>query len=89
VCVGKVVAAVKAKGGEILITADHGNSDQMLDHGQVWTAHSLNPVPLIYVTDKQNVQLRDGGVLADITPTMLEILNIPKPKEFTQDSLLK
>ena len=87
-CVGKVVAAFKAKGGEVLITADHGNSDQMLEHGEVWTAHSLNPVPLIYVTEKK-VQLRDGGVLADITPTMLSILGIPKPKEFTQDSLIK
>lgn len=89
ICVGKVVAAFQAKGGEVLITADHGNSDQMLDHGQVWTAHSLNPVPLIYVTENKNVQLREGGVLADITPTMLDILNIPKPQEFTQESLLK
>ena len=89
VCVGKTVAAARAKGFEILITADHGNSDQMLEHGEVWTAHSLNPVPLIYVTDKQNIKLRDDGVLADITTTMLDILKIPTPKEFTQATLIK
>jgi 2,3-bisphosphoglycerate-independent phosphoglycerate mutase len=87
-CAGRLVAAIREQGGELLITADHGNSDQMLQDGKVWTAHSLNPVPLIYVTDKKNLTLRDGGVLADIAPTMLEILGIPKPQEFTGRSLL-
>ncbi|GBR74413.1 2,3-bisphosphoglycerate-independent phosphoglycerate mutase [Candidatus Termititenax aidoneus] len=87
-CAGRLVAAVQEQGGELLITADHGNSDQMLQNGEVWTAHSLNPVPLIYVTDQKNRTLRSGGVLADIAPTMLEILGIPQPKEFTGRSLL-
>jgi len=88
-CAGRIVTAVQTAGGEALITADHGNSDQMLQDGQVWTAHSLNPVPLIYVTDKKNVKLADGGVLADVAPTMLEILGIEKPREFTGQSLLR
>ncbi|GBR77062.1 2,3-bisphosphoglycerate-independent phosphoglycerate mutase [Candidatus Termititenax persephonae] len=87
-CVGRLVDAVRAQGGELLITADHGNSDQMLRDGEVWTAHSLNPVPLIYVTDRRDSALQDGGVLADIAPTMLEILGIEKPREFTGRSLL-
>ena len=87
-CVGKLVETVRAQGGTLLITADHGNSDQMLQDGKVWTAHSMNPVPLIYVTDKK-AALRDGGALADVAPTMLEILGIPQPAEFTGRSLLK
>jgi 2,3-bisphosphoglycerate-independent phosphoglycerate mutase len=87
-CIGQIVAAVQAQGGELLITADHGNSDQMLLNGAVWTAHSLNPVPLIYVTPRKDVILTDG-VLADIAPTMLEILGIARPPEFTGRSLIK
>ncbi|MDR2431855.1 MAG: 2,3-bisphosphoglycerate-independent phosphoglycerate mutase [Candidatus Margulisbacteria bacterium] len=88
-CLGQVIEAVQAAGGEALITADHGNSDQMLKNGKVWTAHSLNPVPLIYVTGRKNVKLADGGVLADVAPTMLEILGIERPREFTGRSLLE
>lgn len=88
-CVGRVVQAVQAAGGEVLITADHGNSDQMLQDGQIWTAHSMNPVPFIYVTDRKNVILAGDGVLADVAPTMLEILGIDKPQEFTGRSLLR
>ena len=88
-CIGRIVTAVQAAGCEVLITADHGNSDQMLQDGQTWTAHSLNLVPLIYVTDKKDVKLASGGVLADVAPTMLEILGIEKPQEFTGHSLIK
>jgi 2,3-bisphosphoglycerate-independent phosphoglycerate mutase len=87
-CVGKIVAAVQERGGELLITADHGNSDQMLEHGEVWTAHSMNKVPLIYVTNKKHVKLKEG-VLADIAATCLDVLKIEKPKEFTQSTLIE
>ena len=77
------------KGGTVLITADHGNAEQMLDYetGQPHTAHTSNPVPLILVSDMP-YKLRSGGKLADIAPTMLELLNIEKPKEMTGESLL-
>jgi 2,3-bisphosphoglycerate-independent phosphoglycerate mutase len=72
-----------------LITADHGNDEQMVDYqtGEPHTAHTSNPVPLIYVS-RQPAKLRDSGVLADIAPTMLEILGIEKPAEMTGKSLL-
>jgi 2,3-bisphosphoglycerate-independent phosphoglycerate mutase len=60
----------------------------MLQDGQVWTAHSMNPVPFIYVGKRKDVKLADGGALADVAPTMLEILGITKPQEFTGRSLL-
>ncbi len=88
-CVGKVVEAFTAKGGRILITADHGNADQMLEEDGVspFTAHSTNPVPLVLVgSDKQLVE---GGVLADLAPTMLDLLGLEKPAEMTGRSLLK
>lgn len=89
-CMAKITAAVLSKGGEVLITADHGNADQMLDQkGGTMTAHSLNPVPFIYVTENKNAKLQPKGILADIAPTMLEILGIEKPKEYTGKSLLK
>lgn len=89
-CVAKIAGAVLAQGGEMLITADHGNADQMIDtKGGVMTAHSLNPVPLIYVTEKKNAKLHPQGILADIAPTMLDILGIKKPREFTGRSLLE
>jgi len=88
-CMGKVVRCVREKGGTVLITADHGNAEQMLDYetGQPHTAHTSNPVPLILVSDMP-YKLRSGGKLADIAPTMLELLNIEKPKEMTGESLL-
>jgi 2,3-bisphosphoglycerate-independent phosphoglycerate mutase len=86
-CLGRVVDAVQATGGVLVITADHGNADEMLeDDGSPDTAHSLNPVPLI-VTDDGH-ELRDGGVLADVAPTVLEILGIAQPAEMTGESLL-
>jgi 2,3-bisphosphoglycerate-independent phosphoglycerate mutase len=86
-CLGKVVAAVEQSGGVLVITADHGNADEMLeDDGSPDTAHSLNPVPLI-VTDA-DVTLRDGGVLADVAPTLLQLLAIDQPAAMTGKSLI-
>ncbi len=88
-CVGKVVEALKAKGGKVLITADHGNADQMLEEDGVspFTAHSVNPVPLVLVGGPEGVTLQ-RGVLADLAPTMLELLGLPQPEEMTGKSLL-
>lgn len=87
-CVGKVVDAVLAKGGVCIITADHGNADMVFDEeGRPHTAHTTNPVPFI-VTSKE-VELRDGGILADIAPTMLNLLNVEKPEEMTGSTLIK
>jgi 2,3-bisphosphoglycerate-independent phosphoglycerate mutase len=84
----EVVAAVHDKGGACLITADHGNAEQMLEpDGSVNTAHSTNPVPLI-ATDT-GAPLRDGGILADVAPTVLEMLGIPKPEAMTGSSLVE
>nr|WP_297171025.1 2,3-bisphosphoglycerate-independent phosphoglycerate mutase [uncultured Agathobaculum sp.] len=86
--VGKVVAAIQQMGGQCLITADHGNVDQMFDTDGVtpFTAHSTNPVPLVMIG--HSGKLRDGGVLADLAPTMLEMMGLPQPKEMTGHSLL-
>lgn len=88
-CVGKVVNAVMASGGSVIITADHGNAEKMMDmvSGSPHTAHTSNLVPCIYVCDEPGLQLRKGK-LSDIAPTMLEILGIPKPLEMTGRSLL-
>ncbi len=88
-CVGKVVGAVMASGGSVIITADHGNAEKMMDlvSGSPHTAHTSNLVPCIYVCDEPGLQLRKGK-LSDIAPTMLEILGIPKPLEMTGRSLL-
>ena len=88
-CIGKIVKAVNSKKGSLLITADHGNCEQMIDYktGEPHTAHTTNPVPLILVTEKNNVKLKSGR-LADLAPTMLEIMEIEKPKEMTGESLL-
>jgi 2,3-bisphosphoglycerate-independent phosphoglycerate mutase len=87
-CVGKVVDAILDKGGVALITADHGNAEKMLDeNGNSFTAHTTNLVPLI-ITDKE-ISIREGGVLADLTPTMLEYLKVKQPSEMTGQSLIK
>ena len=89
-CVGRTVDAILAKGGAALITADHGNADQMLEDDGVspFTAHSTNPVPLILVGRNDVKALAEGGVLADLAPTMLELLGLDKPAEMTGKSLL-
>jgi 2,3-bisphosphoglycerate-independent phosphoglycerate mutase len=86
-CLGDVVAAVRETGGALFITADHGNADEMLEEdGSPDTAHSLNPVPVIVTVD--GVTLRDGGVLADVAPTLLQLLGIDQPEAMTGRSLL-
>ena len=87
-CVGRMVDAIQAKGGVALITADHGNADKMYEpDGSAFTAHTTNPVPFIVVG--YDCVLRDGGVLADIAPTILQILEVPQPEEMTGKSLIK
>jgi 2,3-bisphosphoglycerate-independent phosphoglycerate mutase len=87
-CLADVVAAVQASGGALLITADHGNADEMLeDDGSPDTAHSLNPVPVIVTVDGLG-PLREGGILADVAPTLLNLLGIAQPPEMTGRTLL-
>lgn len=87
-CVGRMVDAIQDKGGVALITADHGNADKMYEpDGSAFTAHTTNPVPFIVVG--YDCELRDGGVLADIAPTILQILEVPQPEEMTGKSLIK
>ncbi len=86
-CLGEVIAAVEAKGGACIVTADHGNCDHMLEpDGSPNTAHSLNPVPLIVT--REGLELRDHGILADVAPTALQLLGIPKPSAMTGQSLI-
>ncbi len=86
-CVGKVTDAIKAKGGVSVITADHGNADKMIaEDGTPFTAHTTNPVPFSVVG--YPCKLREGGCLADIAPTMLEIMGIPQPAEMTGTSII-
>ena len=88
-CVGRIVAALDKVGGEALITADHGNVEQMEDEstGQAHTAHTCEPVPFIYV-GKRALTIREGGVLADVAPTMLKLMGLPKPAEMTGESIV-
>jgi 2,3-bisphosphoglycerate-independent phosphoglycerate mutase len=84
---GRVVEAVTAKGGACIVTADHGNCDHMLEpDGSPNTAHSLNPVPLIVTSE--GIDLRDGGILADVAPTALDLLGIPQPEAMTGRTLV-
>ena len=86
-CLGRVVPAIITKGGVALITADHGNADLMLDvEGHPVTSHSTNPVPLIITLKDQ--ELRKDGVLADISPTIIKLLNIQQPENMTGKSLI-
>ena len=89
-CAGKVIDAVLAKGGAVLLTADHGNADKMYDEDpeHPFTAHTTNPVPFL-VAGLGDVTLRKGGVLADIAPTMLKILELPQPAEMTGKSIIE
>jgi 2,3-bisphosphoglycerate-independent phosphoglycerate mutase len=87
-CLGRVVEAVLARGGVCVITADHGNADQMCDEqGRPHTAHTTNPVPLIVT--KEGLTLREGGILADIAPTLLHLLELEQPEEMTGKSLIR
>jgi 2,3-bisphosphoglycerate-independent phosphoglycerate mutase len=89
-CVGRIVQALDKVGGEALITADHGNVEKMEDEdtGQPHTAHTTEPVPFIYV-GKRKLTIREGGVLADVAPTMLTLMGLPVPEEMTGTSLVR
>jgi 2,3-bisphosphoglycerate-independent phosphoglycerate mutase len=87
-CLGSIVEAVHGSGGACVITADHGNSDHMLeDDGSPNTAHSLNPVPFIVTVE--GVGLREEGILADVAPTVLEILGIDQPEAMSGESMIR
>ena len=88
-CVGKVVEAIEKQNGVLIITADHGNAEQMIDYktGEPQTAHTTNPVPLILV-GLEGVKLKEGK-LADLAPTMLDIMGLEKPQEMTGESLIE
>lgn len=89
-CLGRVVSKIKELGGSVLITADHGNAEQMCEEdGSPFTAHTTNRVPLIYVNDdNSNTKLRSDGKLCDLSPTILDILGLEKPQEMTGTSLI-
>ncbi len=84
---GEVIDAVVAAGGAVLLTADHGNADKMYEpDGEPFTAHTTNPVPLLAI-NCGDVKLREGGVLADLAPTLLQLMELPQPEEMTGKSL--
>lgn len=89
-CLGRITSALTAVGGECLITADHGNVEQMSDpvNGQALTSHTTTPVPLVYYGN-QKLQLKSGGSLADVAPTVLSLLGCPPPADMTGQSLLE
>lgn len=89
-CVGRAVDAIKEMDGVMFICADHGNAEQLIDYttGEPWTAHTTNPVPFILVNAGPGVKLREGGCLADIIPTLIELMGLEQPKEMTGRSLL-
>ena len=91
VCLGKVEQAIKKVGGVLIVTADHGNAEKMVDEktGQPYTAHTVGKVQAVLVNDNSGVKTLSNGRLADIAPTMLDLLNIKQPKEMTGKSLLK
>ena len=90
-CVGKVVKAIEQTHGNVIITADHGNCEQMIDYatGDPHTAHTTNLVPMILVSENQNIKLKSEGKLADLAPTILDLMNIKKPQEMTGETLLE
>lgn len=89
-CVGRIVKIIEEKQGNLLITADHGNAEQMIDYktGEPHTAHTTNPVPIILVTADKEYKLKENGKLADLAPTMLDLMGIKQPEEMTGESLL-
>lgn len=88
--VGKVIKAIEETNGYAFICADHGNAEQMIDYsnGEAFTAHTTNPVPFVLVNYKEGVTLKEGGKLADIAPTLIEMMGMEKPAEMTGESLL-
>ena len=89
-CVGRAVEALKEADGQMFICADHGNAEQLVDYetGAPFTAHTTNPVPFILVNADPAYTLREGGCLADIIPTLIELMGMEQPKEMTGKSLL-
>lgn len=89
-CIGRVLDELLKVNGQMFMCADHGNSDQLIDYetGQPFTAHTTNPVPFVLVNYTDGVALKEGGRLADIAPTLLDMMGIPKPEEMTGESLL-
>ena len=88
-CLGRGVDAVTKVGGKLLITADHGNCEQMVDeHGRPHTAHTTNPVQLIFVDSEQKERALHDGILADLAPTVLDLLGLDKPAAMTGETLL-
>ncbi len=89
-CVGKAVAALKEVGGQMFLCADHGNAEQLVDYetGAPFTAHTINPVPFILINADPAYALREGGCLADIAPTLIELMGMTQPAEMTGKSLL-
>lgn len=90
-CVKKVLDKILAMGGAAIVTADHGNADKLLsDDGSPFTAHTTNPVPVILVSEKyKNAELRKDGILADVAPTLLQVMGLAIPAEMTGKSLIK
>lgn len=87
-CVNETVEAAKANGYEVIIIADHGNADNAINpDGTPNTAHSLNPVPFIYVTDNNSATVKDGR-LADVAPSILHIMGLEKPADMTGENLI-
>ena len=89
-CVGRAVAALKEAEGVMFLCADHGNAEQLVDYGtgESFTAHTINPVPFILINYDEAYTLREGGCLADIIPTLIQVMGMEQPKEMTGKSLL-
>jgi 2,3-bisphosphoglycerate-independent phosphoglycerate mutase len=89
-CIGRIVETVEEAGGQLFICADHGNAEVMADYEteEPWTAHTSNPVPFIMVNYDPAYTLREGGCLADVVPTLIEMMGMEKPEEMTGESLL-
>ncbi len=89
-CVGKAVEAFKEVDGQMFICADHGNAEQLIDYetGEPWTAHTTNPVPFILVNADPKYTLRENGCLADIIPTLIQLMGMEQPADMTGKSLL-
>ena len=87
-CVGKIYESLQKVNGTMIIIADHGNADKMTDEeGKPFSAHSTNPVPCIIT--KEGIELREGGNLGDVAPTMLELMGLEQPEEMTGKSIIK
>ncbi|WP_019894739.1 2,3-bisphosphoglycerate-independent phosphoglycerate mutase [Hydrogenovibrio halophilus] len=88
--IGKILKALEAAGGQAIVTADHGNMEMLFDEstGKALTSHTTLPVPLVYFSQESG-QLREGGALCDVIPTLLDMMHLPQPEEMTGKSLLK